>query len=157
QETASELVAGTHGRSIYIADLNPIQQYVAQGAQGLFVLTPKSVRFSNRWGKSYSDWSAPRMPDFSLEFFSPKQGQATISLKGSGKQAIWEKSLQVAQGYNHWPYDLTLNPDQLKAFKKATGQVVAYKEGAPLFLPKGTYTLEVSAGGQIRSVLLNIE
>ena len=157
QETASELVAGTHGRSIYIADLNPIQQYVAQGAQGLFVLTPKSVRFSNRWGKSYSDWSAPRMPDFSLEFFSPKQGQATISLKGSGKQAIWEKSVQVAQGYNHWPYDLTLNPDQLKAFKKATGQVVAYKEGAPLFLPKGTYTLEVSAGGQIRSVLLNIE
>ncbi|MDA0864496.1 MAG: glycosyl hydrolase, partial [Bacteroidetes bacterium] len=157
QETASELVAGTHGRSIYIADLNPIQQYVAQGAQGLFVLTPKSVRFSNRWGKSYSDWSAPRMPDFSLEFFSPKQGQATISLKGSGKQAIWEKSVQVAQGYNHWPYDLTLNPDQLKAFKKATGQVVEYKEGAPLFLPKGTYTLEVSAGGQIRSVLLNIE
>ena len=157
QEAASELVAGTHGRSIYIANLNPIQQYMAQGANGLFVLTPKPVRFSNRWGKSYNDWSAPRMPDFSLEFFSPQQGQAAISLKGSGKQAIWQKSVSVAQGYNNWAYDLTLNPDQLKAFKKATGQGLDYNEGAPIFLPKGTYTLEVSTGGQIRSVPLNIE
>jgi len=157
QETASELVAGTHGRSIYIANLKPIQQYMAHGANGLFVLTPKPVRFSNRWGKSYSDWSAPRMPDFLLEFFSPQQGQGTISLKGSGKQAIWEKSVSVAQGYNNWAYDLTLNPDQLKAFKKATGQVLDYNEGAPIFLPKGTYTLEVSTGGQIRSVPLIIE
>ena len=97
------------------------------------------------------------MPDFSLEFFSPQQGQATISLKGSGKQAIWQKSVSVAQGYNNWAYDLTLNPDQLKAFKKATGQVLDYNEGAPIFLPKGTYTLEVSTGGQIRSVPLIIE
>ena len=88
QAAAAELVAGTHGRSIYIADIAPIQQYIAQGAKDLFVRTPDVVRHSNRWGQSYSDWSAPRMPDFGLEFFSPVQDQAKISLKGNGKNEI---------------------------------------------------------------------
>ena len=157
QEAASELIAGTHGRSIYIADLSSLQQYVAQGAKGLFVLAPKSVRFSNRWGKSYSEWAEPRMPDFALEFFSPKQGQSTISLKGSGKRAIWEKSVAIDQGYNYWQYDLTLSPDQLKAFKKATGQEIDPKGRDYMFLPKGAYTLEVSVGDESRSVPLTIE
>ena len=96
------------------------------------------------------------MPDFALEFFSPKQGQATISLKGSGKRAIWEKSVAIDQGYNYWQYDLTLSPDQLKAFKKATGQEIDPKGGDYMFLPKGAYTLEVSVGDESRSVPLTI-
>ena len=160
QEQAGELVAGTHGRSIYIADISPLQQYAAQGKKGaneLLVIKPGTVRHSNRWGRSYSNWSAPRMPEFGLEFFSPMQGQAKISLKGSGKKAIWEKTIAVTKGYNHWSYDLTLEADQLNAFKKATGQDLKARDQAQIFLPKGAYTFEVSIGEQMRSVPLNIE
>ena len=97
------------------------------------------------------------MPEFSLEFFSPIQGQAKISLKGSGKNAIWEKPLTVAKGYNRWSYDLTLSEDELKAFKKATGQGLNPKDGSPIFLPKGIYTLTVLVGNESRDTALNIE
>ncbi len=157
QSSASELVAGTHGRSIYIADLSPLQQYSAQGAKDLFVITPDKIRHSNRWGQAYSEWAEPRMPEFSLEFFSPAQGQAKISLKGSGKNAIWEKTIAVAQGYNQWAYDLTLSSDELKSFKKATGETIEPNEVGFAFLAKGNYTIEVSAGGKSRSVPLIIE
>lgn len=157
QESASELVAGTHGRSIYIADLNPLQKYSAQGAKDLFVITPNKIRYSNRWGQAYSEWAEPRMPELGLEFFSPSQGQAKISLKGSGKNAIWEKTIAVTQGYNYWSYDLTLKSDELKSFKKATGESIEPNEGAFMFLSKGNYSLEVSLGGKSRSVPLIIE
>jgi photosystem II stability/assembly factor-like uncharacterized protein len=157
QSSASELVAATHGRSIYIADLSPLQQYSAQGAKDLFVITPDKIRHSNRWGQAYSEWAEPRMPEFSLEFFSPAQGQAKISLKGSGKNAIWEKTIAVAQGYNQWAYDLTLSSDEFKSFKKATGETIEPNEVGFVFLAKGNYTIEVSVGGKSRSVPLIIE
>ena len=63
----------------------------------------------------------------------------------------------MTKGYNHWSYDLTLEADQLNAFKKATGQDLKVRDQAQIFLPKGAYTFEVSIGEQMRSVPLNIE
>lgn len=157
QEAVAELVAGTHGRSIYIADINPLQQYAALGAKGLFIVAPKAVRHSSRWGQSYSNWAEPRMPDFKLDFFSPIQGQAKISLKGSGKQTVWQKTVAVDSGYNQWSYDLTLQESELKAFKRATGADLKSEKGALVFLPKGTYVLEVMIGTDSREVTLEIE
>ena len=157
QPSASELVAGTHGRSIYIADISSIQQYTAQEAQGLFVMTPKTVRHSNRWGQSYSNWSEPRLPQVDLTLFSPKEGRAVIRLKGAGTRDIWEKTINVTQGYNQWHYDLTLDADDLNAFKKATGQEITPKENQLIFLPKGNYNFEVSIGENTRKVPLIIE
>lgn len=157
QEAAAELVAGTHGRSIYIADINPLQQYAALGAKGLFIVAPKAVRHSSRWGQSYSNWAEPRMPDFKLDFFSPIQGQAKISLKGSGTQIVWQKTVAVDSGYNQWSYDLTLQESELKAFKRATGADLKSEKGALVFLPKGTYVLEVMIGTDSREVTLEIE
>ena len=157
QAQAKELVAGTHGRSIYIADISGLQAYMNHGARGLFALSGEGVKHSSRWGRAYSQWSEARMPEFKFEFFSPESGQAHLKLMGTGKQAIWEKILSTDKGYNVWSYDLTLGENQLKAFKKATGQALTPREDGMIFLPKGSYSLVLTIGDATVNSTLTIE
>ena len=101
------------------------------------------------WGRAYSKWSEPYMPNFSLEFFSPEKGQASLKLMGSGKKAIWKKTLTLDQGYNVWNYDLTLTEDEFKSLKKANLKGLSPGEQGLIFLPKGTYKLQLSFRGLV--------
>ncbi|MBT8311706.1 MAG: glycosyl hydrolase, partial [Flavobacteriaceae bacterium] len=60
QPEAKHLVVGTHGRSIYRADISHLQLLDAEIMNSpLYVFELDKVRHSPRWGNSYSTWGKP--------------------------------------------------------------------------------------------------
>ncbi len=78
QEEAKDLVIGTHGRSIYKADISAVQQFhkVKDNDIALFEIEP--IRFSSRWGSSWSQFSKAFEPSTTIQLYAKDSGKQTI-------------------------------------------------------------------------------
>ncbi len=79
-----ELVIGTHGRSIYIADVKHLQQMTdSLLAKNLQIFHLKTINHSSRWGKY--NWSGKyediKPQEFAIPFYSKKSENATLKYK----------------------------------------------------------------------------
>ena len=157
QEAAQELVLGTHGRSIYIADVSLLQSLDHNKMNEVQIAKIPPVKFSKRWGQSYSQWSEARVPSVSMSFFSPAKGRASIKLKTKGQKTIQEQVVDVDRGYNNWHFDLALTDQGVKHLKKAFDQDLSAASNGVTYLPKGNYVVQISIGDQENNTALIIE
>ena len=75
----NELVVGTHGRSVYVADVKPLQALKDGGHQKAIVaFAPSEIRFSDRWGEKQYEWSTAFEPKSSILYYV---GKASASIK----------------------------------------------------------------------------
>ncbi len=78
QEKAKDLVVGTHGRSIYTADISLLQQMSAGNSKGIVIGEIEPIDSSGRWGNSWSQWSDAYESSEEFQFYSTQDGKATI-------------------------------------------------------------------------------
>ncbi len=144
QKDAKDLVVGTHGRSIYIADIAPLQQYHKIKDKEVEILDLKDVRYSKGWGKSWSAWGKVNEPKFKISFYISKAGKITVDIKDD--QGIVVNSLQVdaEKGFNFEDYDLSFDKKGLKTYRKKHKEVtIEKKKNGKYYLPKGEYIVEI--------------
>ena len=156
-ETAQELILGTHGRSIYIADVSLFQSMDTQAMNQIQIGALEPIKHSKRWGQSYSQWSDPRTPELSMAFMSPKTGSATVRLKTEGQKTLMEREITVDEGYNNWTYDLSLSAAGIKRLNKAANGPLTAAPNNVTYLPKGKYIIEIRVGDQTGETLFKIE
>lgn len=123
-----DLVIATHGRSIYVMDIEPIHEVADRLDERISGTTPKSIRYSNRWGTSSAEYQAPNKPEVHLVYFLGNDGDdqnVTIEVKNEDGDVVTEIDTQGNHGFNTYHWDLVINDsdDNLD------------------FLQKGTYTL----------------
>ena len=71
QEKENHLVVGTHGRSIYVADISNIQKADANFLEKpLHFFEIKHVNHSKNWGNKRSSWVTPNIPSLELFFYN---------------------------------------------------------------------------------------
>ncbi len=144
QEEAKDLVIGTHGRSIYKADISAVQQFhkVKDNDIALFELEP--IRFSSRWGSSWSQFSKAFEPSTTIQLYAKDSGKQTIKVLSDGNIELNSISIDAEKGFNYFDYDLTMTEDGKTALEKADTKLEINKaKNGKYYLPKGTYTLEV--------------
>ena len=89
QERENELVIGTHGRSIYVLDINPLIEGLLQseGVQpkelSLSLEAPEALIWSENWGERGYGWGEPREPEVTIDVFLPNNGDYTLQLTDS--------------------------------------------------------------------------
>ena len=138
QATAKEMVVGTHGRSIYIADISHLQQLDSSLlAKKLHIFPIQNTTFNENWGKPYwSRWADINEPKTTLIFFTPTLSQAKIAIKNSKGEIVKEITDEAEQGLNYVNYDFTTDKN-LDKLKKA--------ENGKYYLLAGDYTVEITS------------
>jgi photosystem II stability/assembly factor-like uncharacterized protein len=149
QSEARHLLVGTHGRSIYLADIAPLQQLHTEDLkEALIVFDLPNLEHSQRWGNSYSSWRTPNTPGLDIVFYSQKGGQATAKIQTADGILVSETSLTADPGINIISYDVAFSKkgkaDYLSKYKT---KLVEAGNGKT-YLPKGGYQVLLDHNGK---------
>ena len=115
QPEANDLVLGTHGRSIYIGNISILQDI---NEDELSISEIESIRYSSRWGSSWSQWSEVYEPSVVIQFYSPKAESITISIQTEDGTELQNYSVDAIKGVNVFNYDVTISEKGIKALAK---------------------------------------
>jgi len=166
--TTNDLIVGTHGRSIYKANVGHIQSLTPTNlGEDLVVFDVPKVKRSNRWGTRRSMWREVNEPSIQIPFYVKEAGSITINIQTEKGETIKSLSTEAVKGLNYATYDLTITEEGAKTLesamnanlkKKATKKTLkAAKDNGAFYLEKGTYKVEVLKGGIKKAMDLVVE
>jgi hypothetical protein len=112
----NELIVGTHGRSLYIASLEHVQQLtdtIIQKPLHAFLL--RNITYHPNWGRKSNNWAKPMEPTLTIPYYLKSAGPVTVRVKTQNGLLIKEFTDTGEPGLNYAPYDLSIgNVDQEK-------------------------------------------
>jgi len=147
QTKAKDLLVGTHGRSIYKANINALQQVNKVKNDDFTLFKIKDKRYSGSWGKSWSKWLAPNTPTIEMVFFSTTKGNCSFEVLSEDGTKIQSFKGTMEVGLNYMTYDVSLDENYGKRyFEKSELHIEKAKNGV-YYLPKGSYTIKASVNG----------
>jgi len=144
QPKAKHLIVGTHGRSIYKANIAPLQLLTDDlKSKDVHIFTINSIRKRNSWGSSWSKWLAPNTPEVMIPFYTKASGKIKIDvyLKDVKVNSL---TVDADLGFNEATFDVSFSKEGLKAYQEQNKEasVKAAKNGV-YYLPKGKYNVKI--------------
>ena len=110
------------------------------------------------WGSTWSKWLTPNVPEKHIYFHAKKAGRFTVKVLADNDVVMNDDIINADAGFNTWTYDLsTTEKGRKKYLKKAEDASIPKKKNGAYYLPKGTYTIEISGNGSKDSTKLVIE
>ena len=137
QEEKQHLLVGTHGRSIYLADIAIIQNHDIDNQQSdIKIFDVKDVRFSERWGTKRSTDKNYYTPSLKFSIFSKSSHNASFEIINNEKDILFSKSISLDRGYNFIDYNLTILDD-------ADIDLNDKSQNGKYYLQKGVYSISI--------------
>ena len=147
--SAKDLVVGTHGRSIWIADVRHVQSLTpARLAEALSVFAPDTLTHSTGWGSQGSMWSDVFTPELEIAYTTHGAEEVTFLVRNDKgiEYATWTDSSEPGLNYTTWD----LSTDRAFGEDHEPGE-----DDGRFYLQPGEYVLEVfTADGDRQSVAL---
>ena len=144
QPEAKHLLLGTHGRSLYKANIAPLQLVTNDfDTKQTHVFPISNIRKRTGWGSTWSKWLKPNTPEITISYFSDGAKKSTIDVYLAD---IKVNSFKVASenGFNEATFDVSFSEKGRKEYlsnnKEASS--VAGQNGV-YYLPKGKYTVKI--------------
>ena len=149
QPTAKHLLVGTHGRSIYKADISHLQQMTTDIlSKPLHLFDVDNIRYSTNWGNAPGAWSKPNTPGLDLTFYSSKSSTLSATIKSADGIIVSASEIQADKGLNILSYDVTFSKVGKSSYLKMNKKELHEAENGKTYLPKGKYTVEISGNGE---------
>ncbi len=159
----NDLVVGTHGRSIYIADVQHVQQLKQDViAEKLHIFKLPDITYSKYWGSRRYDWKFSEAPGLNCVFYVSQDAQAKVRIKFQD-QIIGDYAPDADRGLNYFDYHLTVDDAYLKKYKSILKESGFEKDdlksadNGKFYLRAGKYTLEIEANGETQSITFEIK
>ena len=145
-----DLIVATHGRSLYIADISAISALKKEELKdALTISSEESIRFSSRWGNSYSKWMDPYQPELNFTYFTANAGKAIITIKSEAGQTLQKMEIEAEKGFNTGSYDLSITQNAAKDLEKENEKLsIAKAANEKFYIPKGIYKMELDLDGK---------
>lgn len=139
----NELIVGTHGRSIYIADVKPLQKMTPENRnKNVMILSDiKEIRYNKNWGKSSNNFNEIKEPEYVVKFYNKSAGNAVLNVYTDKDVLLKSVSKDVPAGFNSITYNYNIdakNADLLKSTKADSGNY---------YLTPGKYKIEICING----------
>ena len=147
QARDKHLLVGTHGRSIFKADIAALGTLATQMAAGktpelqLFELDKQRV--SPRWGMARG-FSDPYTPEIPLDFFVSQAGPVSISVQDANGIEVNAMTLQADAGFNSALFHMNFSKSGKIAFLKKNKIKLTTAADGNTYLPKGTYRVSIA-------------
>ncbi|WP_223032564.1 VPS10 domain-containing protein [Hanstruepera marina] len=140
---ANDLILGTHGRSIYVANIEPLQGGIIKTTPKIFEM--EEVRHSWRWGSSWSKFLEPYEPSVDIKLYANNSGGQTIKILSESGIELNQIQAELDRGFNYVEYDLTITEKGRKALMKENTEIdISKAQNDKYYLPRGAYTVELN-------------
>ena len=129
----NDLVVGTHGRSVYIADVSHLQKIDETVlSKSLYLFKKDKIKFSNRWGSK--NWSGQTIePSIQFVIYSDSVQEINLVIT-SNDEVVYNEKLKLDYGLNFIENNL-------------------YDENDEKYLSKGKYELQVTNLDKYSSII----
>jgi hypothetical protein len=174
-----ELIAGTHGRSVWIADVLPLQELAKVRGEAVHLFPVEKIKAERGWRSAPSLWfdESNDLPKVNLPFWAKAAGDARISVIDKNGNPVRAIDYAAKAGINSASWDLLVDRDlALAAERAALNQAAPAKNAttaAPsldktpvaeavrlrqrLFAVPGDYTLRVELNGAKSETKFTVE
>ena len=152
QEREEDLVIGTHGRSIWIIDVEPLREFMARRQEDPIIFSMPTVQWRSDWGGNWSKWLEANVPSAPVTVYTSKSVRVRVNVLGP--DSLWIGSLgtiMLDPGFNVIPFDLSMPESQAKPLQDALNKGkdadnsvrIRKADNGKYYLPKGEYRIEV--------------
>ncbi len=143
---ANDLLLGTHGRSIYKANIEALQVIDAEIMnKSLYVFESPSIKWSDGWGVSWSKWFKTNTSSSTVIFYAKDKGNYTVKITSEAGKTLQEISVTADKGLNYVPYDLTITEKGKNALQKEfEDDEISKRKNGKFYLPVGEYGIIIS-------------
>ena len=146
QKEANDVLLGTHGRSIYRANITALQQNATSSSKAITLFEMESVRSSRRWGSAWNQWIDPFEPSTTIAFYSNADATQSVKVLSEGGALLNEMAVTADKGFNFAEYDLSMTEAGKSALMKENTKLNLRKaQNGKYYLPKGKYTVKVGS------------
>lgn len=151
----NELVVGTHGRSVFVADVKPLQSLKNGGqAKGIIAFVPEGIRHSPRWGEKQFGWSEVNNPKVSLMYYVGKAAsEIHVEIYDEKKNLVRKFAANGSAGFHTVRWDV--KAEQVSADVKKSKSKPGPAELK--FATKGKYRIKFINGAESAEVDLEIK
>jgi len=152
-----DLILGTHGRSIYVANIESLQQLPGLTDDiKVFPISEKS--YSERWGTKGSwHWDGYNEPQTVVEAYTSIGGTATLSIS-TDSLVLKSWTTHLDKGLNYLEYDFTFDSSQVKELQKQLEleSTLEARDNGKYYLPAGAYTFTLNIGEKNASAPIKV-
>lgn len=129
-----KLVVGTHGRSLFIANVKELQQLTPDLLQKeLFLFAVKTGKSRSSYGKK--SWFSKNEPTFKFPIYTSEAGSVSIDIQTEKGISLYKNTQSVDKGINYLEYDYTVATKHLKSYQRELNQALE-KDAKPIKLEK---------------------
>lgn len=145
QPEAKDLVLGTHGRSIYIADIEDIQKMtLSKMDEAIVLFKVDTLKHSKQWGNAKNSWTQVKEPSVSIKFYSNSDKKVNLKILSEKKKELKSITVEAEKGFNYLNYDLTISELAKNALLKENKELEIEKaKNEKQYLPIGNYTIQI--------------
>lgn len=108
-----ELIAGTHGRSVWIVDVLPVQELSKVRAEAVHLFPVEKMQFDRDWKSAPPLWfdDSDDRPRLKLPFWAKTSGTAQFTVLDTNGNAVRIASMPAKAGINTYSWDLLVDRD----------------------------------------------
>ncbi|WP_289046265.1 sialidase family protein [uncultured Olleya sp.] len=145
QKESNDLLLGTHGRGIYKTNIASLQAYNSTiKSSNITIFDLNKIRYSSRWGNSWSKWMQPFQPSTTIHLFSNTSGEKEVEILSENNKKIQSFKVNLDKGFNYVDYDLTLSEKGRKTLMKDNVTLDINKaKNDKYYIPKGNYKIKI--------------
>ncbi|MBE63616.1 MAG: glycosyl hydrolase [Flammeovirgaceae bacterium] len=140
----NDLILGSHGRSIFVADVSALQQ-LPETSDAVKIFSSEGATFSDRWGNVGYYWGGPYEPSTTFEVYTKSSGKGKISIS-MDDTILKEWEVKLDAGINYINYDFTIEESSSTSLKEQLEleEEIVAKENGSYYLQVGDYTVTVT-------------
>jgi hypothetical protein len=111
----NELVVGTHGRSIYIADVKPLQALNSEVlAKNIHIYDLPTINYNASWGRMFDKYAEPEDRKYNILYYAKAAGKAIIKIQtdsGTPPEGLVLKTINddAEIGFNNVNFDQAID------------------------------------------------
>ena len=134
QKEMNHLLVGTHGRSIYLAELDKVQQLNSDILnKDLYLYDINNIKRSNNWGTKWGTWGNYFIPNMEIVLYSGNSNKYSLSIMSENGDIVHKSEGILDKGLNYINYNLRYDDYSEESI-----------DDNSYYLEKGSYKLIVS-------------
>ncbi len=121
QNRDKEIVVGTHGRSLYAANIKELQQLTSEKlSEPLLVYEINKQRYNSRWGAT--GFFGALIPEVKIPLYANSDGKVKMTIQTESGVTLHHFEVEVKKGLNYPSYDLSFDENALEEYTKVLNE-----------------------------------